>query len=47
MQIVCSEKLSWLQRVVEICGKTFAVVSFMQYLLTTFMKLLQENFRRS
>ena len=39
MQIVHSGKLSWFQRPVEIHGKTFAVVSFMQYLLTSFMKL--------
>ena len=33
MQIVRSGKLSWLQRLVEICGKTFVVVSFMQYII--------------
>ena len=47
MQIVHGGKFSWLQRLVEIHGKTFAVVSFMQYLLTSFMKLLLENFRGS
>ena len=31
MQMVCSRKLSQLQRLVEVCGKTFAVVSVMQY----------------
>ena len=33
MQIVYGGKLSQSQRLVEICGKTFAVVSFMQYLI--------------
>ena len=45
MQIVRGGKLLRLQHLVEIRGKTFTVVSFMQYLLTSFMKLLMENFR--
>ena len=44
LQIVCGGKLSRLQRLIKICRKTFAVVSFMQYLLTSFMKLSLENF---
>ena len=47
MQMFRSGKLSRLQRLVEIYGKTFTVVSFMQYLLTSFMKLSLENFRGS
>ena len=47
MQIVRSGKLLQLQRLVEIHGKTFVVVSFMQYLLTIFMNLSLENFRSS
>ena len=44
MQIIRGGRLSRLQRLIEIHGKTFAVVSFMQYLLTSLMKLLLENF---
>ena len=33
MQIICSGKLSRLQRLIEICWKPFVVVSFMQYLI--------------
>ena len=44
MQIVRSGKLSWLQRLVEFHRISLAVVSFMQYLLTSFMKLSLENF---
>ena len=47
MQIMHGVKLLWLQSLVEIRGKTFVVVSFMQYLLTSFMKLSLENFRGS
>ena len=47
MQIVRGGKLSQLQHLTEICRKTFAVVLFMQYLLTNFMKLSLENFRGS
>ena len=47
MQIICGGKLSRLQHLIEICRKTFAVVSFMQYLLTSFMKLSLENFHGS
>ena len=47
LQIVCGEKLSWLQCLVEVCKKTFAVVLFMQYLLTSFMKLSLEIFSSS
>ena len=44
MQIVRGGKLLQLQRLVEIRGKIFMVVSFMQYLLTSFMKFSLENF---
>ena len=44
MQIVCGGKLTLLQCLVEICGKTFAVVLFMQYLLSSFMKLSLKNY---
>ena len=47
MQIVRSGKLLWLQRLVEIHGKIFMVVSFMHSLLTSFMKLSLENFSGS
>ena len=47
MQIIHGEKLSQLQRLVEIRGKTFTVVFFMQCLLTSLMKLLLENFHGS
>ena len=33
MQIVCGGKLSRSQDLVEFHGKTFAIVSFMQYLI--------------
>ena len=41
MQIVHDGKFLWLQRCFEIHGKTFEIVSFMQYLilLTSFMKV--------
>ena len=47
MQIIRGGKLSWFQHLVEIHKKIFAVVSFMQYILTTFMKLSLENFHGS
>ena len=47
MQIVHSGKLLWFQCLAEIRGKTFVVVLFMQYLLTSFMKLSVENFHGS
>ena len=47
IQIVRSEKFSRLQCLVEIHRKTFAVVLFMQYLLTSLTKRLLENFRGS
>ena len=47
MQIVRGGKLSWSQYLVEICRKTFAVLSFVQYLLTSLMKNLLENFHSS
>ena len=43
MQIVCNGKLLWL-RPIEIRGKTLAVASFMQYLLTSLMKLSWKTF---
>ena len=42
MQIVCSGKLSWLQCLVEIHGKAFVAVSFVQYLIDC----LYETFAR-
>ena len=47
MQIVHGGKLLWLQCLFEIRGKTFVVVLFMQYLLTSFVKLSLKNFRGS
>ena len=44
MQIVHGGKISRLQHLVEVRGKTFAVVSFMQYLLTSLMKLCWKTF---
>ena len=44
MQIIRGEKLSWLHCLVEIREKTFAVVSFMQYLLTSLIKLSLKKF---
>ena len=44
MQIVHSGNLLRFQRFIEIRGKTFAVVSLMQYLLTRSMKLSLETF---
>ena len=35
MQIVHDEKLSWLQHLIKVRGKTVAIVSSMQYLLTS------------
>ena len=35
MQIIRGGKLSQLQRLVEICVKNFAVVSFVQYLIVS------------
>ena len=44
IQIVRGGKLLQFQCLVENCGKSFMVVSFMQYLMTGFTKLLLENF---
>ena len=44
MQIIHGGKHSRLQCLVEICGKAFAVVLFMQYLLTSLVIFSLENF---
>ena len=44
MQIVRDGKLSRLQHLIEIRGKTVAIVSSMQYLLTSLNELMLENF---
>ena len=44
IQIVRIGKLSRLQHLVEICGKTFTAMSFVQYLLTSFMKIHWKTF---
>ena len=41
------ENFRYLLHLVEICGKTFTIVLFMQYLLTSLMKYLPENFHGS
>ena len=44
MQIIRGGKLLWLKHLIDICGKTFTVVSFVQYLFDQLYENLLENF---